>query len=173
MKKQINLLPWRLKQHRQQSRALLRKLIALCLGVFILSMVLNNQTQQLSMQLTTQQTALQQTNTQLTQLERQIVQSRQNYIPAENSVPIDRMQVEKLWDSLSRLPLQQGELIRLSLNHERLELTGTAGNQEEFERLNRFLTEYPLFKRATLSQFIPQTDNSLQFQFTLDLEEPK
>ena len=79
--------------------------------------------------------------------------------------------MEKLLDSLTRLPLQQGELTRLRFDYKRLELAGITENQAEFEQINRFLTEHTLFRQVTLSQFIPQTDGSLHFQFTLDLEE--
>ncbi len=170
MKKQINLLPWRLKLHREQSRKLLYKLFVMLLIAFSLLTALHYLSRQISAQITERQTALQQINNQLIQLERQIIKSRQNYIAPETQFPVESGQVEKLLDSLTRLPLQQGELTRLRFDYKRLELAGITENQAEFERINRFLTEHPLFGQVTLSQFIPQTDGSLHFQFTLDLE---
>lgn len=167
MKCRINLLPWRLKQHQQQSKILLWKLFGLMLSVLILNIGLYYFHQQVSVQLTAKQENLQQIATQLTQIEQQIVKLRSNHKMRENQLPLATEKVAEILTALSELPLQQGELDELILHSTQIELSGITENQQEFEQLNRFLKNNALFQQVSLSHFTPHQNGSLQFRFTL------
>ena len=88
MKCHINLLPWRLKQHQQNSKILLLKLLGLMSIVLILSFGLHYFDRQISMNLAEKRTDLQQIITELTKIERQIVKLRNNHNNRENQTPV-------------------------------------------------------------------------------------
>ena len=169
MKCHINLLPWRLKQHQQNSRILLLKLLGLMSIVLILSFGLHYFDRQISMNLTEKRTDLQQIITELTKIERQIAKLRNSHNNRENQTPVTTEKILQILTLLSELPLQDGELDSLTLNSTQIELSGITENQPEFEGVNRFLSESPLFQRVILSGFTPHQDGSLQFKFMLDL----
>ena len=74
-----------------------------------------------------------------------------------------------LLNQLAELPLTQGELSALALSEHHLTLTGQSVSQEEFDRLNHFLTEQALFSEVKLTEFKPQAQE-MRFQFDLKLQ---
>ena len=163
MKCHINLLPWRLKQHQQNSKILLLKLLGLMSIVLILIFGLHYFDRQISMNLAEKRTYLQQIITELTKIEQQVVKLRNSHNNRENQTPVITEKILQILTLLSELPLQNGELDSL------IELSGITENQPEFEGVHRFLSESPLFQRVILSGFTPHQDGSLQFKFMLDL----
>lgn len=79
MKCHINLLPWRLKQHQQNSKILLLKLLGLMSIVLILIFGLHYFDRQISMNLAEKRTYLQQIITELTKIEQQVVKLRNSH----------------------------------------------------------------------------------------------
>lgn len=76
---------------------------------------------------------------------------------------------------LPQLPLVQGELHFLQLEPQaqqlHLRLAGVATEQNEFEQLYQFLNQQTqLFRQVNLSQFTPQANGNLDFQFDLELQ---
>ena len=121
------------------------------------------------MNLAEKRTYLQQIITELTKIERQVVKLRNSHNNRENQTPVITEKILQILTLLSELPLQNGELDSLTLNSTQIELSGITENQPEFEGVNHFLSESPLFRRVILSGFTPHQDGSLQFKFTLDL----
>jgi comB, putative len=104
---------------------------------------------------------------QLTQ--QHIQQARDHQNSDKESQPIAKEIVFSLLNQLAELPLTQGELSALSLSEQYLTLTGHSVNQEEFSRLNRFLSDQALFREVKLTEFKPQ-QQEMRFQFDLTLQ---
>ena len=104
---------------------------------------------------------------QLTQ--QHIQQARDHQNSDKESQPIAKEIVFSLLNQLAELPLTQGELSALALSEHHLTLTGQSVNQEEFDRLNHFLTEQALFSEVKLTEFKPQAQE-MRFQFDLKLQ---
>lgn len=166
----INLLPWRLKLHRQRSRILIWKLLFTFSLIILFSVTLHNNNEGISAEIIRIRQSILPLHKELARLQQQTDKLRKTYKVQENRYIIKRLEIERLLNLLTSLPLQQGELSALRLTDGNLQLDGIAETQAEFERLNRFLAENGSFTRIDLSQFVPQSDGSLQFQFTLMLE---
>ena len=100
------------------------------------------------MNLAEKRTDLQQIITELTKIERQVVKLRNSHNNRENQTPVTTEKILQILTLLSELPLQNGELDSLTLNSTQIELSGITENQPEFEGVNRFLSESPLFQRV-------------------------
>ncbi|WP_109078930.1 PilN domain-containing protein [Aggregatibacter kilianii] len=169
MKKDINLLPWRIQLQRRQNKALLRQLILCaiaCTGGWLTLDGLAERHAETAEKIQTELTKIQ-PEQQLTQ--QQIQQFRSAQRDSEELHPVSGKTVFSLLNQLTELPLTQGELAELSLNARQLTLKGYSVSQEEFQHLNQFLTQQPLFTDVKLAEFKPQAD-ALQFQFDLTLQ---
>jgi len=169
MKKDMNLLPWRIKQLRQKNRRLLVTLFigaTLCtIGTLSLTHFAEGYTDnagKAQLQYTTHQQELQAT-------QQQIEQFRHSHAQLETLQEIPKETLFSLLNQLAELPLTQGELSALALSEHHLTLTGQSVSQEEFDRLNHFLTEQALFSEVKLTEFKPQAQE-MRFQFDLKLQ---
>ena len=99
----------------------------------------------------------------------QTPQARDHQNSDKESQPIAKEIVFSLLNQLAELPLTQGELSALSLSEQHLTLTGHSVNQEEFSRLNHFLSDQALFREVKLTEFKPQ-QQEMRFQFDLKLQ---
>ena len=169
MKKDINLLPWRLQQRRRQTKALFTTLAVgavICTGGWLTLHHVAEQYAEQAEKLQLEHRALQR-ELQLTQ--QHIQQARDHQNSDKESQPIAKEIVFSLLNQLAELPLTQGELSALSLSEQHLTLTGHSVNQEEFSRLNRFLSDQALFREVKLTEFKPQ-QQEMRFQFDLTLQ---
>lgn len=168
MNNAINLYPWRLAQHRQRTRRAILILLGLALLYVSLMFGLEQQTQSYKrqqLQLAQQQ---QQNTQQLNQSEQQshLLQQRlQQQQQSAVEIPTDLL--NSLLNQLSTLPFNQGELDFLQLSAEQLQLSGYATSQGEFEQIHQYLSQLPQIKQLQLSQFNPQPEGILQFEFQL------
>ncbi|EHK90775.1 PilN domain-containing protein [Aggregatibacter actinomycetemcomitans] len=169
MKKDINLLPWRIQLQRQQNQALFRQLILcalICTSGWLILGSLAESHAETAETIQSELTKIQ-PEQQLTQ--RHIQQLRSTQTDSEELRSVSKETVFSLLNQLTELPLTQGELTELSLKTPQLTLTGYSHSQEEFSRLNQFLTQQPLFAEVKLTEFKPSA-NELQFQFDLTLQ---
>lgn len=169
MKKDMNLLPWRIKQLRQKNRRLLVTLsigATLCtIGTLSLTHFAEGYTDnadKAQLQYTTHQQELRAT-------QQQIQQFRHSHAQLETLQEIPKETLFSLLNQLAEFPLTQGELTELHLNTEHLMLKGYAENQEEFSRLNGYLSAQPLFREVNLVEFKPQAQE-LRFQFDVKIK---
>ena len=169
MKKDINLLPWRLQQRRRQVKALVTKCVAGAVLCTAISVGLYRAAEQYAKQaekLQHEYVALQR-ELQLTQQHIQQIRHHQRH--DQETQAITKETVFLLLNQLAELPLTQGELSALSLSEQHLTLTGHSVNHEEFSRLNRFLSDQALFREVKLTEFKPQ-QQEMRFQFDLTLQ---
>ena len=169
MKKDINLLPWRVQQRRRQTQALFTILAVgavICTGGWLTLHHVAEQDAEQAEKLQLKHRALQR-ELQLTQ--QHIQQARDHQNSDKESKPIAKETVFLLLNQLAELPLTQGELSALELSEHHLTLTGQSVSQEEFDRLNHFLTEQALFSEVKLTEFKPQAQE-MRFQFDLKLQ---
>lgn len=169
MKKDINLLPWRLQQRRRQAKALVTKCVAGAVLCTAISVGLYRTAEQYAKQaekLQHEYVALQR-ELQLTQQHIQQIRHHQRH--DQETQAITKETVFLLLNQLAELPLTQGELSALALSEHHLTLTGQSVSQEEFDRLNHFLTEQALFSEVKLTEFKPQAQE-MRFQFDLKLQ---
>ena len=169
MKKDINLLPWRLQQRRRQAKALVMKCVAGTILCTAISVGLYRAAEQYAKQaekLQHEYVALQR-ELQLTQQHIQQIRHHQRH--DQETQAITKETVFLLLNQLAELPLTQGELSALALSEHYLTLTGQSVSQEEFDRLNHFLTEQALFSEVKLTEFKPQAQE-MRFQFDLKLQ---
>ncbi|QUC06093.1 competence protein ComB [Aggregatibacter sp. oral taxon 513] len=169
MKKDMNLLPWRIKQLRQKNRRLLVTLFIGATLYTISTLLLTHFAQgytdnagKAQLQYTTHQQELQAT-------QQQIQQFRHSHAQLETLQEIPKEILFSLLNQLDEFPLTQGELTELHLNSEHLMLKGYAENQEEFSRLNGYLSAQPLFREVNLVEFKPQAQE-LRFQFDVKIK---
>lgn len=169
MKKDMNLLPWRIKQLRQKNRRLLVTLFigaTLCtIGTLLLTHFAEGYTDnagKAQLQYTTYQQELQAT-------QQQIQQFRHSHAQLEILQEIPKEALFSLLNQLAEFPLTQGELTELHLTTEHLVLKGYAENQEEFSHLNEYLSAQPLFHEVNLVEFKPQAQE-LRFQFDVKIK---
>lgn len=170
MKKDINLLPWRIQLQRQQNKALLHQLILCALICTSGWLILGSLAESHAETAETIQTELTKIQPEQQFTQRHIQQLRSTQTDSEELHPVSKETVFSLLNQLTELPLTQGELTELSLKTAQLTLTGYSHSQEEFSRLNQFLTQQPLFAEVTLAEFKPNADE-LQFQFNLTLRD--
>ena len=104
---------------------------------------------------------------QLTQQHIQQIRHHQRH--DQETQAITKETVFLLLNQLAEFPLTQGELTELHLNTEHLMLKGYAENQEEFSRLNGYLSAQPLFHEVNLVEFKPQAQE-LRFQFDVKVK---
>lgn len=169
MKKDINLLPWRLQQRRRQTKAFVTKCVAGAVLCTVISVGLYRAAEQYAKQaekLQHEYVALQR-ELQLTQQHIQQIRHHQRH--DQEAQAITKETVFLLLNQLAELPLTQGELSALTLSEHHLILTGQSVSQEEFDRLNHFLTEQALFSEVKLTEFKPQAQE-MRFQFDLKLQ---
>ena len=169
MKKDINLLPWRLQQRRRQVKALVTKCVAGAVLCTVISVGLYRAAEQYAKQaekLQHEYVALQR-ELQLTQQHIQQIRHHQRH--DQETQAITKETFFLLLNQLAELPLTQGELSALELSEHHLTLTGQSVSQEEFDRLNHFLTEQALFSEVKLTEFKPQAQE-MRFQFDLKLQ---
>lgn len=159
----MNLLPWRIELFKQKSRRLLLQTsvmsIVLCLTCFMLNAV----NQHFEQQLGEKQNEQQKYQATLNILNTQIAQLRQQTMPQTKQIPIQTEQVLNIIQMLSELPLTQGEIQHFELQRDRVSLEGIAANQKEFEQLQPYIAQY--FPDIRLNQFVPKSNNELQFKF--------
>ncbi|WP_439238700.1 hypothetical protein [Lonepinella sp. BR2919] len=169
MKTALNLLPWRLEQHQQHSRQGLWQL-GLFIGlVFFTYLGLAQYEQYYQQQYVEQLQQKQHVELQLNQVEQKITQFQQRlqHNGKQSAVEITADLVETLFQLLTTLPLEQGELTHLQFSDRQFTLQGITQNQTEFEQLHQFFKQYPPINKLKLSQFAPQSDGRLQFEFQL------
>ena len=124
MKKDINLLPWRLQQRRRQAKALVTKCVAGAVLCTVISVGLYRAAEQYAKQaekLQHEYVALQR-ELQLTQQHIQQIRHHQRH--DQEAQAITKETVFLLLNQLAELPLTQGELSALTLSEHHLTLTG-------------------------------------------------
>ena len=140
MKNWTNLLPWRLIQHRIQSRNTTIVLLIWIIIAVSLHIQLNQYSQQYLAEYQQQYAQSKSIKLQLNQTEQQINQLQQNLQPfsQQSAVQISTDFVNRLFDLLSELPLTQGELQQIQFSAERFSLAGYAIDHLEFEQIDQF-----------------------------------
>ncbi|MCK3658335.1 hypothetical protein A4G18_06360 [Pasteurellaceae bacterium Pebbles2] len=172
MKTSINLLPWRTAQHQQRSRRALWVLAAFFLFCLFANVSLNQLAEHYRLAYQQQQEKQRVSLQQLKLIEQKVkqAQARLQQNTPKSAVKISTDLLHTLFDLLTTLPVAQGELSELHFSATEFSLHGLAHNQAEFEQIHHFLKQYPPLNRLKLMQFLPQQDNSLQFEFQLQFD---
>ena len=169
MKKDINLLPWRLQQRRRQAKTLVMKCVVGAMLCSSISVGLYHAAEQHTKQAEKLQHEYVELQRELQLTQQQIQQARPDQYHDKDTQAITKEIVFSLLNQLAELPLTQGELSALALSEHHLTLTGRSVSQAEFDHLNHFLTEQALFSEVKLTEFKPQQQEML-FQFDLKLQ---
>ncbi|XHN45874.1 competence protein b [Lonepinella sp. MS14437] len=169
MKMAINLLPWRLELHQQRSRQELWRLALLIILIMLSYFGLTQFADYYQLQYAEQLQKRQSIQQQLNQVEQKIMQFQQRLQRngKQSAVEIPSNFVDVLFQLLSELPIEQGELQILQFSASQFTLQGKAHDQAEFEQIHQFFKQHPQINQLKLSQFSPQSDGTLQFEFQL------
>lgn len=164
----INLLPWRDKQKKKKLfYFILRLMLALSMFfVVIWGSILFQQQQNLLISQSTQK---------IEKLKLQINQARKDVLIYQKNAQ-DKLELEimkskfviPLFVILKQIPFNEGELQSLHLTPEKLNLTGYATSQEEFDLLNSFFEQQEIVKNTKLEQFSVKNE-FLFFEFNFFL----
>lgn len=168
MQQGLNLLPWRVQQHKTRLVYFIYQGLLWAVLVLLGSVFLFQWQHSLKQRSQDYQTQLESMKSQQQQISVQLQQLRQDYTSVSRQ-PLDFEQVKQILSLLKHLPLQQGELSAVSLNAEKLVLTGQVEEQAEFERLHQTLTQANIFAQMKLIEFQPQAKQIL-FQLELPLK---
>ncbi len=166
----INLLPWRLYRHRQKLNVFLWKSLCclLCsafIGTYLLYLI-----QQQRHIVSDYHRQLHQLSHQLTQRIEQTNKLRHHYAGKEEQTSVPSAAALRFLELLTQLPLEQGELSEATLSTAQSKLKGQVEYQQEFERIQHFLSTHPWLLEAKLTAFTPQ-QTTLWFEFGLTLKE--
>lgn len=169
MQQGLNLLPWRLQQHKTRLHYFAYQCLAL--GILILLSYVFLFQWQNSLKQTAQgyQQQLNVISSQQQQISSQLQHLRQDYVSVSRQ-PLVLEKLKELLVLITHLPLQQGELSAVSLSAEKLVITGQVEEQAEFERLHQVLKQTNIFEQVKLIEFQPQAQHIL-FQLELPLKE--
>lgn len=165
----LNFLPWRLWQHKKRSRRLLIKIGILIFISIIILFFSYQYSNQLNTQISLKEKQLNSLTQELDLLNENIKNLKQEQKWRRQSVIIHQEKVNKILSLLSKLPFEQGELEKIQLAENTLNLMGIVYNQFEFEQLNQMIAESKLFDDIKINQFLLQQDNSIKFEFNLTI----
>ncbi|WP_249963213.1 PilN domain-containing protein [Histophilus somni] len=174
---EINLLPWRQEIYRQKIKSFIYKSLAsliICLtGVtFILYL-----TQKIDTEIDKKREQIQQIDNKLAEIKQNISTLQRNYGgKSKNLKKLPNEQFLSILTTISKLPLQSGELNELSLDFEKLILQGETEKNNEVEQLQKFLKQQNLFSSVKLLTFKEQQIDqrrSVIFEFELSLTQHK
>lgn len=164
----LNLLPWRLEQHQKAFRRFMwQGLIWLACSVLIV-VGLNQLNEQQAQTLNQTKEKLTQITHQAHQKRIQVQQLQRDLKEMNELTEIDTKYVNRQFNLLTELPLQQGELDVFTLNAKQVVLSGMTENQQEFEAIHQFLKRH--FTAVNLTKFQP-VQQQLFFQFDIQLSE--
>ena len=164
----INLLPWRLMEHRRRLTLFLWQLLV-CIIFSILFYALFsswNKTQGLTIDELYEQ--FEQIQHKTDQVQQQIVQFRRQTQETEQQRPLATESARRILADLMELPFYQGELDEFVIDAEHLRLKGKAATQQEFEEIHQFLRER--FAQIRLTHFESLSDR-LQFEFEIRIND--
>lgn len=167
MRQAINLLPWRLAEFRRKSRNMLIKLSIFSLVLFLSLIVLFFFQQQMNEELHQQQEKLQLHKQQLNETQQKVTALQQKIQGNETTLILSKQDIPPFLALLQQLPLTQGELKQLNFNAEELRLQGWVANQQEFETLDHFLTQFTWLKQKKLEKLDALSQGELHFEYQL------
>lgn len=165
----LNLLPWRLYQHRQKRKTLLLVTLASLILFVGYSYLLYSKTSKLNQHKQLLQQQQEQTKQTLIQIQQQIRQAR-SQLSHQSQQYIDYNVLNQILVLTSQLPLIQGELTLLKLTYQESELTLILqGNtpEQEFEAIHQLLKQQDWLPQIKLTEFIPQAKQQIKFEFHL------
>ncbi|WP_040976011.1 hypothetical protein [Necropsobacter massiliensis] len=166
----INLLPWRQYRHRQKLNVFLWKTLCCLLCSALICAYLLYLIQQQRHIASDYHRQLHQLSQQLTQRIEQTNKLRRHYAGKEQQTSVPSSVALRFLALLAQLPLEQGELSEVVLSAAQPKLKGQVEYQQEFERIQHFLSTHPGLQEVKLTAFTPQ-QTALRFEFSLTLKE--
>ncbi|MDG6896078.1 hypothetical protein [Volucribacter amazonae] len=172
IKRELNLLPWRLYAHRQKRNQFLLVLLIMMLATFIYHQIMSSKNQQSQRQYYQLQRQQQQIEQQLAESQQQLYQLRQQANPKPLRA-ISVHQLEQILLTIQQFPLAQGELTQLLLHYHEQQLVlilQGKSTPQEFSGIEQLLHQQLWLQQMELTDFIPQSPQLVQFELYLHIK---